>query len=345
MQLRPTQLASHLANGLRPLYVVHGDEPLLAIEAGDEIRTAARSAGFDQREILVAEPGFKWEAFSAANRNLALFGERKLIDLSIPSGKPGVEGARVLEDCAANPSADTITLIMLPRLDRAAQASAWFSALEQAGVSIAVYPLERGELPQWLGTRLARQKQRVTDETLQFLAEATEGNLLAAKQEIEKLGLLLPEGELEHDAVERAVADVSRFDVFQLSEAWLAGDAARALRILAALEAAGEGVPLLLWQLGEDLHALALVLTATTAGTPVAAAVRTARVWGRRQGALERAARRVDPSSLRPLLIRLARLDALAKGIGRGNVWDELADTALALCGRPLAAVGEFASV
>ncbi|TMH57557.1 MAG: DNA polymerase III subunit delta [Betaproteobacteria bacterium] len=341
MQLRPAQLASHLANGLRPLYVVHGDEPLLAIEAGDEIRTAARSAGFDQREVLVAEPGFKWEAFAAANRNLALFGERKLIDLSIPSGKPGVEGARVLEDCAANPSADTITLVTLPRLDRAAQASAWFSALEQAGVSIAVYPLERGELPQWLGTRLARQKQRVTDETLQFLAEATEGNLLAAKQEIEKLGLLLPEGELEHDAVERAVADVSRFDVFQLSEAWLAGDAARALRILAALEAAGEGVPLLLWQLGEDLHALASVLTATTAGTPVAAAVRTARVWGRRQGALERAARRVDPSSLRPLLIRLARLDALAKGIGRGNVWDELADTALALCGRPLAAVGE----
>src|SRR5438445_4802886 len=343
MQLRPAQLASHLANGLRPLYVVHGDEPLLAIEAGDEIRTAARSAGFDQREVLVAEPGFKWEAFAAANRNLALFGERKLIDLSIPSGKPGVEGARVLEDCAANPSADTITLVTLPRLDRAAQASTWFSALEQAGVSIAVYPLERGELPQWLDTRLARQKQRVTDETLQFLAEATEGNLLAAKQEIEKLGLLLPEGELEHDAVERAVADVSRFDVFQLSEAWLAGDAARAFRILAATQAAGEGVPLLLWQLGEDLHALASVLTATTAGTPVAAAVRTARVWGRRQGALERAARRVDPSSLRPLLIRLARLDALAKGIGRGNVWDELADTALALCGRPVPVVGESA--
>ena len=344
MQLRSAQLASHLANGLRPLYVVHGDEPLLAIEAGDEIRTAARAAGFDQREILVAEPGFKWEAFAAANRNLALFGERKLIDLSIPSGKPGVEGARVLEDCAANPSADTLTLITLPRLDRAAQASAWFSALEQGGVSVAVYPLERDELPRWLGERLARQGQRVAEETLQFLAEATEGNLLAAKQEIEKLGLLLPEGVLEHDAVERAVADVSRFDVFQLSEAWLAGDAARALRILAALEAAGEGVPLLLWQLGEDLHALASVLAASAAGTPVAAAVRTARVWGRRQAGMERAARRVDPATLRPLLIRLARLDALAKGIGRGNVWAELADTALALCGRPLAVVGEPAS-
>jgi DNA polymerase III subunit delta len=344
MQLRPVQLATHLAKGLQPFYVVHGDETLLAIEAGDQIRAAARAAGFDQREIVVAEPGFRWDAFAAANRNLGLFGERKLIDLSIPSGKPGIEGARVLEDCAANPTADTVILITLPRLDRAAQAAAWFSALEQAGVSVAVYPLERDELPEWLGERLARQKQRVGDETLQFLADATEGNLLAATQEIEKLGLVLPEGALEHDAVERAVADVARFDVFQLSEAWLAGDAARALRILAALEAAGEGVPLLLWQLGEDLHALASVLAAAAGGTPVAVALRTARVWGKRQAAMERAARRVDPATLRALLVHLARLDALAKGIGRGNVWDELADVALALSGRPLA-VGERAPV
>src|SRR5439155_21628210 len=200
MQLRPAQLAAHLASGLRPLYVVHGDERLLRSEAGDEIRAGARAAGFDQREILVAEPGFKWDAFEAANRNLGLFGERKLIDLTMPTGKPGAEGARVLEDCAANPSADTVTLITLPRLDRAAQTGGWFSALEQAGVSIAVYPLERGELPQWLRERLARQNQRVADDTLQFLADATEGNLLAAKQEIEKLALLLPEGQIEHDA-------------------------------------------------------------------------------------------------------------------------------------------------
>ncbi len=337
MQVRANQLAAHLAKGLSPLYLVHGDEPLLAIEAGDQVRAAARAAGFDQREILVAEPGFKWDAFAAANRNLGLFGERKLIDLSIPSGKPGVEGARVLEDCAANPNADTLTLITLPRLDRAAQAAAWFTALERGGVSVAVHPLDRDELPQWLGERLARQHQRVADETLQFLADATEGNLLAAKQEIEKLGLLLPEGLLAHDAVERAVADVARFDVFQLSEAWLAGDAARALRVLAALEAAGEGVPLLLWQLGEDLHALASVLAAAATGIPVATALRTARVWGKRQAAMERAARRIAPATLRALLVRLARLDALAKGIGGGNVWDELAEVALALCGRPLA--------
>src|SRR5438105_993834 len=176
MQLRSAQLASHLARGLAPLYVIHGDEPLLAIEAGDEIRAAARAAGFDEREILVAEPGFKWDAFAAANRNLGL---------------------------------------------------------------------------------------------------------LAARQEVEKLGLLLPEGELDHDAVERAIADVARFDVFQLSEAWLAGDPPRALRILAALEAEGEGVPLIVWQLGEDLHALFAVLATVAGGASAGAAGQATRVWGK----------------------------------------------------------------
>jgi len=338
MQLKPAQLAAHLARGLEPLYAVHGDEILVALEAADQIRTAARSAGF-QREIFVADAGFKWDAFAAAQRNLGLFGERRLLDVAIPSGKPGVEGARALEDLVANPSSDTVTLIVLPRLDRAAQSAAWFAAIEASGVSIPVYPVERDELPRWLAERLARQRQRVGDDTLQFLADATEGNLLAAKQEIDKLALLLPEGDLEHESVLRAVADVARFDVFQLSEAWLTGDAARALRILAALEAAGEGVPLLIWQLGEDLHALAVVLSASSAGTPIAAAVRDVRAWGKRQAAMERAARRVDPATLRALLVRLAQLDALAKGIGQGNVWESLADAALALCGRPLAAV------
>ena len=335
MQLRPAQLAAHLAKGLQPLYVVHGDETLLALEAADAIRAVARAAGF-QREIFVAEPGFKWDAFAAAQRNLGLFGERRLVDLALTSGKPGAEGARVLQDCAANPSPDTVTLITMGRLDRAAQGAAWFAALESTGVSIAVYPVERDELPRWLAERLARQRQQVGAETLQFLADATEGNLLAAKQELDKLALLQPEGELEHEAVLRAVADVARFDVFRLSEAWLAGEPARVLRILAALESAGEGVPLIVWQLGEDLHTLAAVLAQAAAGTPIAAAVRERRVWGKRQAAMERAARRLDPGRLPGLITRLARLDALAKGIGKGSVWDELSDLALALSGAAL---------
>ena len=336
MELRLNQLAAHLARTLAPVYVVHGDEPLLAIEAGDAIRAAARSAGCDEREVLVVEPGFRWDAFLASNANLGLFGSRRLVDLRIPSGKPGVEGAKALEACAVQASPDQVLLVTLPRLDRAAQSSAWFAALAAAGAAIAVYPLERAELPAWIAGRLDRQGQRATQETLAFLGERCEGNLLAARQEIEKLGLLLPEGELDRESVERAVTDVARYDVFQLSEAWLAGDAARTLRIVAALEAEGEGIQLLLWQLGEDIHALASVLEASAAGTPVSAAVRTARVWGKRQAAMERAARRVAPEAITPLVAALARLDALSKGIGRGSVWNELRTTALALAGRPI---------
>jgi DNA polymerase-3 subunit delta len=335
MDLRLSQLSAHLERTLAPIYVVHGDEPLLAIEAGDAIRTAARNAGCTERDVQVVEPGFKWDAFLAASANLGLFGSRRLVDLRIPAGKPGVEGAKALEACAAQANPDQTLLVTLPRLDRTAQASAWFTALAGAGVAVAVHPLERGELPAWIAARLARQKQRAARETLDFLAERCEGNLLAAQQEIEKLGLLLPEGELAQDAVERAVTDVARFDVFQLSEAWLAGEGTRALRIIAALEAEGEGIQLLLWQLGEDVHALAGILEAAASGAPVAAALRQARVWGKRQAAMERAARRVAPKAVTRLVAALARLDALSKGIGRGNAWDELRTVALALAGTP----------
>ena len=335
MELRLKDLPSHLERTLAPVYVVHGDEPLQAIEACDAIRAAARRQGFDEREVLVAEAGFKWDAFVAANANLGLFGNRKLIDLRIPSGKPGVDGAKALEACAAHASSDQTLLVTLPKIDRGTQGSAWFSALERAGVALAVYPIEREALPAWIASRLARQRQRAAPETLAFLADRCEGNLIAARQEIEKLGLLLPEGELEHEAVERAVTDVARYDVFQLSEAWLAPDPARALRIIAALEAEGEGIPLLLWQLGEDIHALAAVQEAVAAGAPMAAALRNARVWGKRQAAMERATRRVRPATLLPILSALGRLDALAKGIGRGDPWDELRTVAMMLMGQP----------
>jgi len=339
MEIRPAQLASHLERTLLPVYVVHGDEPLLAIEAGDAIRAAARKAGCEEREVMVVEPSFRWDAFVAANANLGLFGARKLIDLRIPSGRPGVDGAKALEAYAANPNPDQCLLATLPRLDRAARSSAWFEALGAVGATIAVYPLSREELPAWIAARLARQDQRVAAETLAFLADRCEGNLLAARQEIEKLALLCPPGEIAQDAVEHAIADVSRFDVFQLSEAWLAGDATRALRVLAALEAEGEGIQLLLWQLGEDLHALAAIRGAVAVGAPLAAAVRNARAWGRRQAAMEIAARRVDTATVLALLHALARVDAVSKGIGTGNAWEELATIALALAGKPAVAL------
>src|SRR5436305_14880096 len=164
MEIRPNDLPRHLSRRIESLYVVHGDEPLLALEAGDEIRSAARRAGCDERDVLVVEPGFKWDAFVAANANLGLFGSRKLLDLRIPSGKPGVEGAKALEAYAANPNRDNITLITLPKLDRATQNSAWFTALSEQAATVAVQPIEREALPRWIATRLARQKQRAATD-------------------------------------------------------------------------------------------------------------------------------------------------------------------------------------
>jgi len=333
MDVRAAQLAAHLERNLAPVYVVHGDEPLLALEAGDAIRAAAKRAGCDEREVLVVEPGFKWDAFIAANANLGLFGSRKLLDMRIASGKPGTDGARSLEAYGREPNPDNVLLVTLPRLDRATQSSGWFSSLAERGVAVAVYPLDRDELPAWISQRFSRQRQRVGRETLEWLADRCEGNLFAARQEIEKLGLLLPEGELAHADIEAAVANVARYDVFALSEAWLSGDAARTLRILSGLKAEGEGLQLILWQLVEDVHALATVLEASTSGAGIATAIRNARVWGKRQNAMERAARRVDRGELMRIVATLSRIDAVSKGIGRGDAWNELATTALALAG------------
>jgi DNA polymerase-3 subunit delta len=338
MQLRPADLDARLARKLEPLYVVHGDEPLFTIEAADAIRAAARRAGCEEREVFIVEQHFRWDAFVAANANLGLFGSRKLVDLRIPSGKPGVEGAAALERHARTLDPDTVTLITLPRLDRATQSSAWFAALAEAGVTIAVQPLERSALPGWIAERLARNDQRVARDTLGFLAERCEGNLLAARQEIEKLALLLPRGELARDDVERAVADVARYDIQELSEAWLGGDAARTLRVLDVLRGEGEPITLAIWQLGEDLHALASVRDAIALGQSPQTAVRNVRAWGKRQSALERAAHRAVSADIERLLHGLARLDALAKGLGALDPWDRLVALALELCGRPVPA-------
>ncbi len=337
--LRPEDLERRLAGPLAPLVVIHGDEPLLALEAADAVRAAARREGFDERIALVAEQHFKWGELSAANASLGLFGGKRLVDLRIPSGKPGVEGAAALEAYAADPNPDNLLLVTLPRLDRAAQSSAWFTALTRDAMVVAVSPVEREALPRWIAARLARRGQSASPATLEFLAELCEGNLLAARQEIDKLALLLPEGALDHDAVEAAVADVARFDVFALSEAWLAGDAARSLRILDALAREGEALTLIVWQLGEDVHALAAVHEAMRQGMGAASAVKTVRVWGRRQSALERAVKRLAPADIGALMARLAPLDALAKGLvpeglPTGNPWDALADAALAMCGQ-----------
>jgi DNA polymerase-3 subunit delta len=255
--------------------------------------------------------------------SMSLFGSKRVVDLRLPTGKPGADGARVLEEVGGNPSPDNVLLLSSPRFDRTAQNSGWFAALEAAGVVVEIWPIDRDELPKWIGERLSRNGQRATSDVLEYLADMTEGNLLAAQQEIDKLALLLPPGELTQDRIEAVVATVARYDSAGLSESLLDGDTDRVCRILSGLQAEGEGIQLVLWQVAEDTHALLGVAQAAKDGQSIQTALRSARVWGKRLAAMERAARNVDGRALAKLLPELARLDRISKGIGKGEPWDE----------------------
>jgi DNA polymerase-3 subunit delta len=324
MKLSADDLPRHLASGLKPLYVVHGEALLLAIEAADAIRAAARMAGYGEREVLIAEPGFKWAELSDSASNLSLFSVRKLVDLRIPSGKPGVEGAQALQDYCGQLNADTVTLISLPRLDKATQNSKWFTALEEHGVVIAAEEIARSALPAWISGRLKRQGQSADADTLAFLADRVEGNLLAAYQEIQKLALLFPAGPLSFEQVKDAVMDVARYDIFKLSEAMLAGDAVRYARILDGLRAEGTATVLVLWAVAEDIRTLGKVLRALQRSGNLPGALRDARVWGVRQKLVERAVRRFSLGIADRALRQAAHIDKVIKGLRPGDAWDEL---------------------
>lgn len=331
-EIRVEQLDAQLERGLAQLYVLHGDEPLLALEAADAIRARARKVGFTERSVFVAERGFKWGELGAAGASMSLFGDKRLIELRIPTGKPGADGAEAIQRHAGSLGPDSLTLVNLPRLDRATQSSAWFGALVRAGTVVNIYPVERAKLPEWIAARLSRQKQRASRETLQFLADCVEGNLLAAHQEIQKLALLAPEGELDLETVRAAVLDVARYDASQLPEALLAGDPARYARVLQGLRAEGEAPPRVLWLLAEELRATMRVRDGLASGRGLSELMRENRVWGdARQRAVAAGARRLSREALEDGLRRAARIDRMAKGVARGDAWEELLDLGLAL--------------
>lgn len=338
MPLRAEQLDAHLAKTLAPLYVIHGDEPLLALEAADAVRAAARRKGLAEREVFIAERGFDWSALAHASASRSLFGGGKLLELRIPGGKPGTEGAQtILAHCARAPDPEMLTLVSLPRLDRATQSSAWFGALAAAGVVVDVWPVERARLPQWIGARLARQGQKGAPEVLEFLAERVEGNLLAAHQEVQKLALLAPPGELALETVEQAVAQVARYDPYAAAEALAAGDLARYLRVLEGLRGEGEAPTFVLFALTTVLY----VLRGAAEGKPAERLFAEHRVFGKPlQRALTAAAGRHGRATLDAALAQAARIDRVAKGVGRGDPWDEFAALGLTLAGKATAANG-----
>ncbi len=345
MQLRPDALEPHLAKSLAGLYVVYGDEHLLAQEACDRIRHAARAAGFTDRSVFTVERGFDWSSLLGASQSMSLFGDRQLVELRIPSGKPGKEGADALKTLASAANPDVLMLITLPRLDAATQKAAWFTAISEAGVALKIDPVERAQLPNWIGQRLALQDQRVAPgddgrRSLQFVAERVEGNLLAAHQEIQKLGLLYPAGVLTFEQIHDAVLNVARYDVFKLNEAMLAGDVGRLARMLDGLHGEGEATVLVLWALVEEVRTLLRVKRGLAAGKPLAMLLRENRVWGPRERLVGPALSRLTEATLERALTLAARLDRQVKGLAaqaRGewrnvlppDAWDGLFELAM----------------
>lgn len=334
MQLRGEQLAAHLDRELKPVYVVYGDEPLLVIEAADAIRAAARRQGFDEREVLTALSGFNWNELHQAAGNMSLFGGRKLIDLRIPTGKPGRDGSTAIQDYCARPSPDALLLVTLPGLDWSEEKAVWLKALGDAGVAIKLIPPNLAELPAWLSGRLKRQNQSADSDALRFVAERVEGNLLAAHQEILKLGLLYPAGELPLSQVQDAVLNVARYDLDGLREALLSGDAARLTRTLDGLQQEGEAPPLVLWAMTEEIRALAIVKAGQKENKALDQLLKEARVWGTRQAPFRRALQRLETDAVNTALIDAARIDRLIKGIEIGEIWNDFLRLGLRLCAR-----------
>jgi len=333
MQLRPEALEPHLAKGLAPLYVITSDEHLLALEAADKIRRAARAAGHTERDVLTVERTFKWGELLAANQALSLFGDKKLIELRIPSGKPGKDGSAALQAYAKDLSPDNLTLITLPKLDWQTAKASWVAALQQAAVYIEIPNVERAQLPGWIGMRLGAQGQSADRTALDFIADRVEGNLLAAHQEIQKLGLLHEPGKLSFEQVQDAVLNVARYDVFKLSEAMLMGDPARLARMLEGLKGEGEALPLVLWAVSEEIRTLLKLKAGMAQGRPLGALLKEYRIWGPRERMMDPALRRISLPTLEAALQEAAQVDKMVKGLRAkafaGDAWDAMLQLAL----------------
>jgi DNA polymerase-3 subunit delta len=344
MQVPALQLPTQLQRGLKTLYTLHGDDPLLQQEAADAIRTAARAQGHSERSVFtVAGAHFDWSAVMAAGGSLSLFADKQLVEIRIPSGKPGKEGSVALQQIAAGAAGNdsTLTLVLLPRLDAATQKSAWFGALDAHGVTVRIDPVERAQLPGWIAQRLQQQGQRVAagepgQRILAFMADRVEGNLLAAHQEIQKLALLYPQGELSFEQVESAVLNVARYDPFKLAEAVLDGQPARVQRMLDGLQAEGEAAVLVHWALADDIRALNRVKRAVADGRPLPMVLREQRVWGAKEKRFERVLPRLGPAQLAQWLQDAHKVDGIIKGLKDADwpadPWQALHRLALAVC-------------
>lgn len=339
MEVPFARLAEHLNKGLRQLYVVCGDEPLQAMEAQDAIRQAARAQGVSEREVIVASGNdFDWRILAQQTASLGLFADRKLIELQVPTGKPGKDGSQALQDWAEQLTDDAVIgLVVLPALDSTQRKSGWVNALMQNGTWIAADPIARQALPAWIAQRMARHGQRVAEgevgaQTLAFFADRVEGNLLAAHQELEKLALLHPAGELSLQDVEQSVLNVARYDVFQLRESVWTGRCTRVQRMIDGLQGEGVAAVLVHYTLADDVRALNRLKQAVDSGQALAMALREQRIWGVRERLFQRVLPQLSSAVLRQWLLMAHQVDGVIKGLRSPNwphePWAALSDWA-----------------
>jgi DNA polymerase-3 subunit delta len=323
VKISADNLGAALARSAGSIYLVSGDEPLLVNEAADAIRAKARSEGFTERELHVVERGFDWQALLSQSRALSLFAERRIIEIRMQNPAPGEQGADALVELAERGSPDNLVLVITGKLDGRTQSARWVSAIERHGVLVQVWPIDLPKLPGWIRERLARHKLQADAAAAGLLAERVEGNLLAAHQEIEKLALLLPPGPVTADTVLDAVADSARFDVLQLGDAAMRGQAARALRILEGLRGEDVEAPIVLWAINKDLQWIARAQFLMHKGQSADSAMNAIYVWRARQPAMKQALARLRPSLVRSLLLDAERADRAIKGVLRTDPWLE----------------------
>lgn len=332
-KLRPEQLNDHLKRGLAPIYLVSGDEPLLIQEACDQIRAAARAAGFAERELFHADASFDWGQLLSASNSLSLFADRKVLEVRLPTGKPGDKGGKALQEVAQAPSEDNLLLVIAGKLDRNAQKTKWCKALESTGHHLQVWPISPAQLPRWIGQRLQLAGLKADSSAIDLLASRVEGNLLAAAQEIEKLKLLSSDGLVTNELMASVVADSARYDVFGLVDKALHGDARSAVRSLQGLRVEGTEPIALLWALARDIRALVQISQSMNQGQSFERAAQAAGVWAKRQALMQSTLRRLRPTQLQQLLRKANGVDKAIKGMRRADAWDELLDLTLNLSG------------
>jgi DNA polymerase-3 subunit delta len=334
LKINANQLTPHLQKNLAPCYLVTGDEHLLVDEALDAIRAAAREKGFISRELHIASQGFDWAQLRNSSSNLSLFAEKRIIELRLPTGKPGRTGGPAIIDLVDKTDPELMLIVSAPKLDRSAQSSKWAKSIDAKGVNIPVWPIGVRELPGWIAERMRRAGLQPDRGAVALIADRVEGNLLAAGQEIEKLRLILGEGKVSADDVGSAVANSSRFDVFKLVDAALTGDAKRALKILFGLRAEGVEPVIVVWALTRELRTLASLTDTVSQGMDLASGMQKTGVWRNRQALVRSCVGRHQHGDFHQLLKTASHADQAAKGQTRADPWQLSTDIVLGISTR-----------